>query len=81
MTRIESQLSVYIGVLSHGCVKFLKIFNLYMDDRVKKLYQKVVVRRITLRTIKAGCLWEVKQLLFTDDPILVADSLEEHSLY
>ena len=59
-----------------GCVMFPQLFNVYMGDVVQEVNVRVLEKGLELLSANGG-RFEINQLLFADDPALVADSEEK----
>ena len=67
--------TVNVG-LRQGCLMSRWFFNVYMDGVVREVNVRVLGKGLELPRAN-GSRFEIKQLLFTDDTALVADSEEE----
>ena len=54
----------------------LWLFNIYMDDVVRQVNARVLVKGFELLSVNS-CRFEINQLLFADYTALVADSEEK----
>ena len=74
--RVGNEVSEWFPVkvgLRQGCVMSPWLFNLYIDGVVREVNTRVLGRG--LRMVDAnGNEWEMNQLLFADDTVVVADS-------
>ena len=59
--------------LRQGCVMSLWLFNSYIDGVVREVNARMLGRRLKLVDGNDN-EWELNQLLFADDTVLVADS-------
>ena len=62
--------------LRQGCVMSPWLFNLYIDGVVREVNARVLGRGLELLD-ENGSEWQVNQLLFADDTVVVADSEEK----
>ena len=62
--------------LRHGCVMSPWLFNVSMDGVVREVNVRVLGKGLELLSANGG-RFEINQLLFADDPALVADSEEK----
>ena len=62
--------------LRQGCVMSPWLFNLYIDGVVREVNARVMGRGLKLIDANAN-EWELNQLLFADDTVVVADSEEK----
>ena len=79
--RVGNEVSEWFPVrvgLRQGCVMPPWLFNLYIDGVVREVNARVLVRGLTL-VDGNDSEWELNQLLFADDTVVVADS--ERKLY
>ena len=70
--EVSEWFSVNVGV-RQGCVMSPWLFNLYMDGVVREVQARARGRGAQLVGTDEE-KWEVSQLLFADDTVLVADS-------
>ena len=70
--EVSELFPVRVG-LRQGCVMSLWLFNLYIDGVVRELNARVLGRGLKLVEWKDNG-WELNQLLFADDTLVVADS-------
>ena len=74
--RVGNEVSEWFPVrvgLRQGCVMSLWLFNLYMDGVVREVNARVLGRGLKLVDGNEN-EWELNQLLFADDTVVVADS-------
>ena len=74
--RVGSEMSDWFPVrvgLRQGCVMSPWLFNLYIDGVVREVNASVLGRGLKL-TDRNDNDWEMNQLLFADDTVVVADS-------
>ena len=74
--RVGNELSEWFPVrvgLRRGCVMSPWLFGMYVDGVVREVNARVFGRGLKLVDTSDG-VWEVNQLLFADDAVLVADS-------
>ena len=62
--------------LRPGCVMSPWLFNVYVDDVVREVNDRVLGKALQLLNANGG-RFEISQLLFADDTALVADSEEK----
>ena len=62
--------------LRQGCVMSPWLFNVYMDGVVQEVNVRVLRKRLELLSTNGG-RFEINQLLFADDTVLVPDSEEK----
>ena len=77
--RVGSEMSEWFAVkigLRQGCVMSPWLFNIYIDGVVREVNARVLGRGLKLRD-RNECDWELNQLLFADDTVVVADSEEK----
>ena len=77
--RVGSELSEWFSVkvgLRQGCVMSPWLFNLYIDGVVREVNARVLGRGLKLTDSNEN-EWEMNQLLFADDTVVVADSEEK----
>ena len=77
--RVGSELSEWFSVkvgLRQGCVMSPWLFNLYIDGVVREVNARVLGRGLKLIDRNEN-EWEMNQLLFADDTVVVADSEEK----
>ena len=73
--EVSEQFPVRVG-LRQGCVMSPWLFNLYIDGVVREVNARVLGRGLKL-VDGDGSEWELNQLLFADDTVVVADSEEK----
>ena len=74
--RVGSEISDWFLVkvgLRQGCVMSPWLFNLYIDGVVREVNTRVFGKGLELRD-RNGSIWEINQLLFADNTVVVADS-------
>ena len=74
----ESGVSEWFDVrvgLRQGCVMSPWLFNMYMDGVVREVNARVQERGVEMIG-QEGNVWEVNQLLYADDTVLIGDSKE-----
>ena len=74
--RVGNKMSEWFPVkvgLRQGCVMSPWLFNLYIDGVVREVNARVLGRGLKLLDAN-GNEWEMNQLLFADDTVVVADS-------
>ena len=74
--RVGNEVSEWFPVrvgLRLGCVMSLWLFNLYIDGVVREVNPRVLGRGLKL-VGRNDNEWELNQLLFADDTVVVADS-------
>ncbi|WP_435316529.1 reverse transcriptase domain-containing protein, partial [Klebsiella pneumoniae] len=74
-TGVSDWFPVRMG-LRQGCVMSPWLFNLYIDGVVREVNARVFGRGLKLVDAEDR-VWELSQLLFADDTVLVADSEEK----
>ena len=77
--RVGSEMSEWFQVrvgLRQGCVMSPWLFNLYIDGVVREVNARVLGRGLKLIDRNEND-WEMNQLLFADDTVVVADSEEK----
>ena len=77
--RVGSEMSEWFSVrvgLRQGCVMSPWLFNLYIDGVVREVNARVFGRGLKLIDNDKN-EWELNQLLFADDTVVVADSEEK----
>ena len=77
--RVGNELSDWFEVrvgLRQGCVMSPWLFNLYIDGVVREVNARVLGRGLELIDANENA-WQLNQLLFTDDTVVVADSEEK----
>ena len=77
--RVGSEVSEWFQVkvgLRQGCVMSPWLFNLYIDGVVREVNARVLGRGLKLIDRNEN-EWEMNQLLFADDTVVVADSEEK----
>ena len=62
--------------LRQGCVMSSWLFNVYMDGVDREVNARVLGKGLEQLSVN-GCRFEINQLLFADDTVLVADSEEK----
>ena len=70
--EVGEWLPVRVG-LRQGCVMSLWLFNLYIDGVVREVNAQVLSRGLKL-VDRNDNGWELNQLLFVDDTVVMADS-------
>lgn len=73
--EVSESFEVKVG-LRQGCVMSPWLFNMYMDGVVREVNAKVMGRGAELIE-EDGQRWELSQLLFADDTVLIADTEEK----
>ena len=76
--KVSEWFPVRVG-LRQGCVMLLWLFNLYIDGVVREVNARVLGRGLKL-VDGIDNEWELNQLLFADDTVVVADSETERKL-
>ena len=74
--RVGNEVSEWFSVregLRQGCVMLPWLFNLYINGVVREVNARVLGRRLKLVDGNDN-RWELDQLLFVDDDVVVADS-------
>ena len=74
--RVGNEVSEWFPVrvgLRQGCVMSPWLFNMYIDGVVREVNVRVLGRGLKL-VDGNGSEWELNQLLFADDIVVVADS-------
>ena len=77
--RVGNDVSEWFPVnvgLRQGCVMSSWLFNVYMDGVVLDVNVRVLAKGLELLSANGG-RFEINQLLFADDTVLVADSEEK----
>ena len=77
--RVGSEVSEWFTVrvgLRQGCVMSPWLFNIYIDGVVREVNARVLGRGLKLLDGNENN-WEINQLLFADDTVVVADSEEK----
>ena len=77
--RVGNDVSEWFPVtvgLRQGCVMSPWLFNVYMDGVVREVNVWVLGKGLELLSANGG-RFEINQLLFADDTVLVADSEDE----
>ena len=77
--RVANKLSEWFQVkvgLRQGCVMSPWLFNLYIDGVVREVNARVLGRGLKLMDGSDNA-WQLNQLLFADDTVVVADSEEK----
>ena len=77
--RVGNELSDWFEVrvgLRQGCVMSPWLFNLYIDGVVREVNARVLGRGLELIDASENA-WQLNQLLFADDTVVVADSEEK----
>ena len=76
--RVGNEMSEWFPVrvgLRQGCVMSPWLFNLFIDGVVREVNARVLGRGLKL--LDGNDEWEMNQLLFADDTVVVADSEEK----
>ena len=73
--EVSESFPVKVG-LRQGCVMSPWLFNMYIDGVVREVNARVLGRGLELRDENDG-VWEINQLLFADDTVLIANSEKE----
>ena len=77
--RVGNEMSEWFTVrvgLRQGCVMSPWLFNLYIDGVVREVNARVLGRGVELIDANDNA-WQLNQLLFADDTVVVADSEEK----
>ena len=77
--RVGNEMSEWFTVrvgLRQGCVMSPWLFNLYIDGVVREVNARVLGRGVELIDANDNA-WQMNQLLFADDTVVVADSEEK----
>ena len=72
--RVGEYFEVRSG-LRQGCVRSMCLFKIFFDRVVTRLNGRPMGRGVKLRDENGGC-WEIKQALYADDTVLVAEARE-----